>query len=53
MYFLSSLVLTGKITYGILIRTESVSSLKEDETREVDSDFDDSDNDYMSCICVW
>ncbi|XP_016116920.1 uncharacterized protein [Sinocyclocheilus grahami] len=33
--------------------TESVSSLEEYDTKEVDSDSDDSDDDYSPRICVW
>lgn len=48
-------VLAGKMTHGILIMRESVSSLEEDETRtrEVGDDYDDSDDeDYTLRICV-
>ena len=34
------------------METESVSSLEEDQTREIDTDYDDSDEDYMPRICV-
>ena len=45
-------VLTGRMTLGVLIRTQSLSSLEEDDTREVDSDDDSDDADYRPRICV-